>query len=349
MGKFIISEDSPAKKSRTSAFDSPKKKMPRPSEMNNLSMGSSSSVAALGDNAMHAYVCKYADNGALYSQWHASSPLYVVNLQCDVRPSPLLYMKKMVAGFAEMRANMPAEEEDKSNLVPYSLEDLCREMQATYNFTGKQTSDEDDVGFTLNRSAFYVSHVKAFLMYFDELLHWRSTYVNEEEGLSALTWSPKVIVHLGPGIDFEIAEEDGVKCEFEHEQFDKVHDVIFQVPPPTYPHRVCIMYFEMVNDNIVHIQIGGNTKPYLSNFVALKIKGQTHKPNPNDAYGEYFRIIKHVDIAKDLKTQLRVLFGSQGLCGSPVVIRLHETTGDITLLRTNLEVVAEFSNVKIDF
>ena len=349
MGKFTMSEGSPAKKSRISVGDSPSKGVPRPSELNNLSLGSPSSNAPLGDHAIHAFVCKYADNGNLYSQWFATGSLYVVNLQCEARPSPLLYMKKMVAGLAEMRASMSADEEDdKGSVMPGTFEDLSREMQTTYNFCGKQTVDDDEVGYVQNRSAFYVSDVKAFLMYFDELMYWRSSHVNEEEGLSKLEWSPKIIVHKGPGIDFEITPDDEAKCVFETKSFDKVHDIIFQVPPPTYPSRLCIIYLELINPNIVHIQIGGNTKPYQQHFVALKIKGQSVKSDPGDLYGEYFRIIKHVDVNTELKTQLQSLLGPKGLCGSPVVIRLHETTEDITLLRTNLEIVQEFPNVKLD-
>ena len=124
--------------------------VPRPSQLNNLSVASPPSTLALGDDALHMFIVKYADNGSFYSQWHAATALYMINMQCNARPSPLLFMKNMIANFAQMRAAQPAEEEDKSNLVPYTLEDLSKEMQATYTFTSKQTVDEDEVGFAIN-------------------------------------------------------------------------------------------------------------------------------------------------------------------------------------------------------
>ena len=349
MGKFGTIEGSPAKKARIGAGDVSQRCVPRASELNNLSLGGPSSSAPLGDHAIHAFVCKYADNGNVYSQWLASGPLYVINVHCEARPSPLLYMKKMIAGLAEMKAQESGEDEDeKSGGIPRTFDDLARELQSMYNFCGKQTVDDDGVGFVPNRSAFYVSNVKHFLMYFDELMYWRSSHVNEEEGLSQLEWSPKIIVHKGPGIDFDITAADEAKCVFETKNFDKVQDIVFAVPPPTYPSRLCIIYLELIKPTMVHIQIGGNTKPFQSQFVALKIKGQTFKANPGDQYGEYYRIIKHVEVETELKPQLRLLIGPQGLCGSPVVIRLHETQEDIALLRTNLDIVEEFPNVKLD-
>ena len=350
MGKFIMLKKPSPKKITNGIHKSAAKSVPRPSQLQNLSLDSSSANIFHGKDAIHAFVCKYASNGKLYSQWHASGPLYVVNLQCDMRPSPLLFMKRMITAFAQVQENVGVKESEKeSTRRPSTFEDMARELKATYNYCGRQTIDEDDVGFVVSRSAFYVSNVKTFFLYFDELMHWRSTYVDEKENLYKLDWIPKIIMHVESRIDIEISKADGLKCILEKIKFDTVQDIIFQVPPPTNPPRICVIYLDMVDDKIVHIRIGGNTKPYQQQLASLKIHGMITKQSPNDFNGNVSTVIKNVSISFQLKHILFTLMGPKGLCGSPVVIRLSPTSENISLLRRNVSMLFQFQNVRIDF
>ena len=134
---------------------------------------------------------------------------------------------------------------------------MVRELKATYNYSVSQTIDEDDMGFVVSRSALYVSNVKTFFLYFDELMHWCSTYLNEKENLYKLVLILKKIMHVEWRIDI-IFKNKCTQVYFRNNNFDTVQNMILQV------------------------RIGGNTKPYPQQLASIKIHGVITKQSSND-------------------------------------------------------------------
>ena len=89
--------------------------------------------------------------------------------------------------------------------------------------------------------------------------------------------------------------------------------------------RIVIFTFELVSAHVAHLVFGGTTKPFQSNFVALRIKGQTYKDKESDV-GQYFRVLKNVNLqdVQKVSQHLKDIPGSKCLCSSPVVIRMRD-------------------------
>ena len=85
-------------------------------------------------------------------------------------------------------------------------------------------------------------------------------------------------------------------------------------------------------------------------FVKEGIDGASVKTNPNDTYGEYFRVVKNVDLAnsEDAAQQLTTIFDDV-LHGSPVVLRVKETPHGLKKLRDVFALLdTEKKHIRID-
>ena len=134
-----------------------------------------------------------------------------------------------------------------------------------------------------------------------------------------------------------------MKCEIEVVKETSAMMSVFDLPPPHLPARIVVLTFELVKPDKVHLIFSGNTKPFQANFVRRGIKGTSVKVYPDDTYGEYFRVLEHLEIkdeAKAVATLKDLLYNC--LLESPVSLRCQDTKHD----RENLEqVVAHFTNV----
>ena len=120
---------------------------------------------------------------------------------------------------------------------------------------------------------------------------------------------------------------------------EKPADVsVLQAMPPCYPNRVVVATFEVTSSSHTHIIFSGNTKPFQSFFVAEGIAGKSVKLNPQDAYGEYFRIVHNVDFKSAEKMKwLEEVFLDRVLKRSPVVLRMKTHSFDDAPLKEFLQ------------
>ena len=114
---------------------------------------------------------------------------------------------------------------------------------------------------------------------------------------------------------------------------------VFALSPLTSPARIVTCNFELVSDTIAHVVFGGNTKPFQTEFVKAGVDGKSVKLNPDDQYGEYYRVIKDMNLAKpkEVVAELTTVFDDV-LHGSPVILRVKKTTHGTK----NLKEVFEF-------
>ena len=98
-----------------------------------------------------------------------------------------------------------------------------------------------------------------------------------------------------------------------------------------------------------HMYFSGNTKPFQAGFVGLKIKGHTYKKSAEDAYGEYFRAIRGVNLseADNVFDHLKDVLGDKCLHASPVVVRVKETQQDTSNVKKILSKLEECVNVRL--
>ena len=181
-------------------------------------------------------------------------------------------------------------------------------------------------------------------MYFDDLMAWRKDFHDDE--FEKIIGKIKIVIHMLDSstldLKFDI-DEDELKCEIEVVKEKSAMMSVFDLPPPHFPPRIVVLTFELVNPDKVHLIFSGNTKPFQANFVKRNIKGTSLKAKPEDTYGEYLRVLEHLDIKDEAKAvaTLKDLL-DKCLLESPVSLRCQDTKLD----RENLEqVVAHFTNV----
>ena len=86
--------------------------------------------------------------------------------------------------------------------------------------------------------------VKNFLMYIDDVLHWRSTFSDEHFG--PLTAKPKITIHVPADYPLELdATADELRCSFEVNQESSGKLTVFDLPPPTVPSQIVILTFDV--------------------------------------------------------------------------------------------------------
>ena len=243
------------------------------------------------------------------------------------QPSPLFKMKSVV----ELYGKATQSEE---NPAPQSMDELSLDYRVLNQFVWKKTDDKDDIGWAKGRCGFYVNEegIKDFLMYLDELFHWRKDY--EDAEFEQLEGDMEIVVHMQKTSPFKLTldkKEDGLKCKIDVvEDEDETTMSVFDLPPPTFPARIVVLTFEIVSATKVHCIFSGNTKPFQNNFVKRSIKGKSVKVSTNDMYGEYLRVMEHVNIGDEeaCAKMLQDMF-EECMEGSPIVVRVKETKFDL--------------------
>ena len=123
---------------------------------------------------------------------------------------------------------------------------------------------------------------------------------------------------------------------------------VFDLPPPIYPARVVSMTFEYQTD-FTHVIFSGNTKPFQPGFVSLNIKGQSVKANPKDQYGEYYRVIKDLNISTPAESleYLKEILGEKVLKNTPVILQLKGDKAEKDNIQEIMDCLKECENVRI--
>ena len=92
----------------------------------------------------------------------------------------------------------------------------------------------------------------------------------------------------------------------------------------------------------------GNTLPFRAGFEAASIPGTSHKHNASDTYGEYYRVLKNVDVSTDDGSAMLTKVFDDALKSSPVVIRVKSYEPTHKGLRSLLQSLGALQNVRVD-
>ena len=329
------------KKTRSSSF------VPDVAEMGGLSKGGVEQQQVVDDEPIHVLLHEYMQKGSAYSNTFSDKKLYAVLMTTAHKPNPLYQLMKQVGLHG-------ASEAGRADGAPISMTEVEDRYKAIHQFVGKKTIDVDEIGWVRNRVGWYVdeAHVKDFLMWFDDLMAHRVDLVDVE--LDKIEGPLKIVIHMPSSglLDLKFDEsEDELKCKFELNKGQDFPMSIFELPPPIFPARLVTCNFEMVTDTIAHVIFGGNSKPFQAGFVRARVEGKSVKLNPDDAYGEYYRVMKDVDLANSVgaAAQLKNIF-SDVLHGSPVVLRVKKTEHDLKNLKAVAALLlSDRKHIRIDF
>ena len=328
---------------------SPKKQrgmaIPDVAEMGSLVLGGSTQPKPVFDDQIHIGLMEYAKRGSIYSDTFGAGKLWVAQMATSRQPNPLFQMKKLM----ELYGQATAGAEDPPPATP---EDLELRYKAVNQFVWKKTEDKDDIGWKKNRMGWYIDeeYVKEFLMYFDDIMDWRKGYQDAE--FEKIEGEIKIVIHILKTSSLELKlhpEEDELKCRFEVVREEQTTMSVFDLPPPIFPARIVVLTFQVLAPEKVHAVFSGNTKPFQAGFVRHGIKGKSVKIDPQDPYGEYLRVLEHLDLADENKCMehLKNMFDDV-LLGSPIVIRVKETKHDLENLKTVVNHFKTTANIRIE-
>ena len=321
--------------------------VPSASALRSLSAGGSASAHVVSEHHIEITILKYCSDGSKYSNLFAAKELYVLQMASSGYPNALFMFPRQVQLYGESQA--PGDEDD---CVPMNMSDVESMYMAKYQWVGKKTEDVDEVKWAKNRSGFYISggveNVKEFLMYMDDIVAWRTDY--SDDAVEKLPQKPKIVIFVKQQLQLTIdKEKDETKCTFEVRIREEMPMSIFDLPPPVFPARVVIMTFEATSSEVVSVMIGGNTKPFQSGFVELKIQGQSFKEKAEE-YGEYYRVIPELqtsDMMKCLET-LQEVVGDKCLQSSPVIVREKESGYENASLKDIFADMKCWPNVRLE-
>ena len=335
--------------STSAASPQPKKArsyaIPSVASMGALVGAGSSQLKPVYDERLHLHLLEYCQMGSVYSDVFSAGRLYQMQLNTSAQPSPIFMLKKQVEVYGD-------EMKDTEEPQPLTLEEVGLRYKAVYQFAGKKTEDLDTVCWAKNANGWYISEetLKEFLMYFDDLMDWRSRIDNES--FQGLERAPKIVVHTPNQMNLPLTldkTEDELKCEFEVVKETTMDRSVFDLPPPTFPGRITILSFEMVSAEKAHAVFGGNTKPFQAGFVELKIRGRSVRAMATDQYAEFYRVLEHLDLTDD-DSCFQQLQGILTSClkGSPVIVRVADTKCDQVNLAKVLAKMVTCKNVRIE-
>jgi len=235
---------------------------------------------------------------------------------------------------------------------PTTLDDVEVRYRAVHQFVWRKTEDKDDIGWAKHRMGWYIEeeYIKDFIMYFDDIMDWRSRY--EDAEFEKIGGDIKIVVHMSTSTTLELsfnAAEDELKCEFEVVREEVPKMSVFDLPPPIFPARIVILTFQVLEPEKVHAIFAGNTQPFKAGFVKHGIKGKTVRIDPDDPYGEYMHVIEHLSLAEERTCveRLKSVF-EDVLQNSPVVIRVKETEHDLEKLKKVVDYFKANANIRIE-
>ena len=297
------------------------------------------------DSDIHVYLHNYMQKGSVYSPAF-SKTIIAVLMKTGSRPSPLYQLMKQVQLYGSSTEGLDQN-------APKNMLEVESTYKTIHQYVGKRTTDVDNIGWVQNLVGWYVEeeYVKDFLMWFDDLMAHRVEY--EDAELPKIEGPLKIVVHMTSSGFTNLAidgKKDETKCNFEVIKAESMATTVFQLPPPIFPARIVTCNFQLLSDTTTHVIFGGNTKPFQMEFVKEGIDGASVKTNPNDTYGEYFRVLKNFDVAnsEDAAQQLTTIFDDV-LHGSPVVLRVKETPHGLKKLRDVFALLdTEKRHIRID-
>jgi hypothetical protein len=335
----------------TTSVPSPKKarhaEVPDVAQMGGLVSASGSVPRSNLDGSICMAIFKYCTDGSVYdNQVFDTEDLVYLATTSGGQPNVLFMLKKVIEMYGEAT-------KDADDPAPVDLNEVEVKYKAKYQFVGKKTEDQDVVGWRRFGSGFFISGgpdaVKAFLMYYDDIIAWRCGY--SDDVFETLGEKPKIFVHVPADYPLELdAQIDELKCLFEVQKGAGHPLSVFDVPPPTFPHRIVIMTFQLLSATVTNIVFSGNTKPFQAQFAELKIKGKSMKVLPDDKFPEFFRCIEDRKLtnAENLLKELKNILGAGCLKSSPVIVRIKPTPHDTANAKKIFAGLADCKNVRME-
>jgi hypothetical protein len=304
------------------------------------------------DERLYLTCFRFSTNGVAYNaEVFDDEDLIQVQMTCAAVPSPTFNIMQLVKVYKE-KAATPAD----GTSIPEDITEVADQYGAQFTYVGKKTHDPDAVGFKKNRSGWYVSYtsLKSFLMYFDDLMSFRSRHSDSE--FDEIGSTLQIVLRMGAGIADALKldqKEDELLCRWsvEKEEDETTWPVrVFDLPPPnpTYPLRFIIMTMELTAADKMNVIFGGNTKPFQAEFNTEDIKLKVQKIS-DSAYPEYYRVIEHVKIDEDVTECVEKLTHvlEKILHGSPVMVQLNVKTHDTELVQKVITEIKKLPNIEV--
>ena len=309
-------------------------------------MAAGSKQKANFDENIHIGLLKYCTNGSVYNEMFEEGELHVMVMTSGGQPNPLFLLGKILELYGKTTT-------ETDNPEPEKMDDVTAKYKAKYQFVSKKTEDQDAVSWRKFGAGFYISGgtaaIKDFLMYFDDVISWRSEY--EDETFEPLAAKPKIIVYVSPDDTLALDKKtDELKCDFEVVKGAEHAFTVFDLPPPTFPNRIIVLTFQLQTATKAHLVFSGNTKPFQKGFGDLKIKGKSVLVNPGDKFKEFFRVREDMDLTDEdaCVLELKKILGVGCLQSSPVLVRIKETKHDTSAVQNLLACLTGFPNVRME-
>ena len=320
--------------------------MPNVASMGGLVNAAGSIARESLDGNIHIAVVKYCTNGSVYNAMFDEGALHVMVMASGGQPNPLFLMGKLMEVYGKTTR-------ETDNPEPENVDELVEKYKVKYQFVSKKTEDVDAVSWRKFGAGFYVSGgmaaIKDFLMYFDDVISWRSEY--EDETFDPIAEKPKIFVYVSPDETLALDKQtDELKCDFEVVKKAEHTFTVFDLPPPTFPNRIVVLTFELLSATQAHLIFSGNTKPFQAGFGALKIKGKSVLVNPNDKFKEFFRVREDMDLTDEdaCASELKNIFEVGCLQSSPVVVRIQETKHAISAVQKIMACFTNYPNLRLE-
>ena len=302
------------------------------------------------DDRLYLSCFAFCSDGSVYDgQVFHEEVLVQIQMTCSAVPSPIYKMQELVQKYAQSTTATAGERP-----VPEDVAAIADRYHTQFTYVSKRTPDPDRVGLKRNRSGWYVSqrNLKGFLMYFDDLLFFRKTFVDDE--FDALDPDLHVVLRVPAQLRTHCVldpKEDELLCtwstELETAETKWPVDVFDLCPPPgVYPPRFVLMTLELTSSDKMNVIFSGNTKPFQANFTEEGIKLKTQKTSAS-TYAEYYRVLEHVRLQNDVTPCVENLADvfTKVLCGSPVVVQINNNKHDTELAQQVLQKLAALPNV----
>ena len=164
---------------------------------------SGSSRKSTNDEHVHMYVQPYCRNGSIHNSTFLNGKLLLVKMQCDRRPNAMFKINRWAQVYFE----------GGNDKMVASFDDFQEMFHCMYAWTGANVTVDNGVRFPKNLTGFFVSadSLKDWLMEMDEMMHWRTSYANEE--FEKLPTAPSLRVHLPQDMQITLSIDDDLKCD----------------------------------------------------------------------------------------------------------------------------------------
>ena len=203
----------------------------------------------------------------------------------DGFPNPMYMFTKLAGEFCT------ACHEKNPEDYPKTWDDLCNLYG--FKFVYSDGVDADETGLMVkNATAFYMNLkeevLKDFISLFEAVMVWRvESYVDADAGATL----PDIVIHNGTQFDISFDDSVEFKCDVEITSIapgTKQGVRAVDVPPPVYPKRFVVFFFEAIDGNHVDLTIMGNCKPFAQDIASKRVPMKKVKKKDTDVYFEVF-------------------------------------------------------------